>query len=58
MPSCFATVPTARMKPEISASDAVALKSAKEQYFPFGITSTCSGACGAMSWKASAQASS
>ena len=36
----------------------VAQKSAAETHFPFGITSTCTGACGWMSWKANAQASS
>ena len=33
---------------------AVALKSMLETYSPLGITRTCTGACGLMSWKASA----
>ena len=47
----------ARSRRSVSAG-AVALKSALETYSPLGITSTCTGACGWMSWKASANSSS
>ena len=45
-PSWFATRPTARKKPAISASGALATKSGRATYGPRGMTSTCVGAWG------------
>ena len=44
---------TTRAKSAISVSLASAPKWSKVTYLPLGITSTCTGACARMSWKAS-----
>ena len=49
---------TARKNPAISSSLAAAVKSANDTQRPLGITSTCIGACGLMSWNASDHSSS
>ena len=57
-PEVLATLPTARKKPAISSALALALKSANEHILALRDHQDMTGACGLMSWNASAHSSS